>query len=128
MFDKVHGHISIFRCDFCSELIPLKGSTEKLRSNRVYLVTDNPRKYLKHYSLEESLHMSWIVCCSECFGFGSMGEYLTPSHRVIKYFSPYREAPTYDALRQTMKDWGVTPHLQSEVMIAAHFVGERPVF
>jgi hypothetical protein len=127
MFDKVQEHISIFRCDFCSELLPIKGHPDFLREQRVYLMTENPRKYLKHYDLEESLHMNWVVCCSDCHAEGSHKEYLSPEDKMIRVLFPYLEGSTYDALRQTMQRWEVTSHLKSEVMIAAHFVGERPV-
>ena len=127
MFDKVQEHISIFRCNFCLELLPTKGSPDVLREQRVYLVTENPRKYLKHYDLEESLHMSWVVCCGECLGAAEdAGEPLIPQDKLIMELFPYLQAPTYDALRNTLQGRRVTSHLQSEAMIVAHFFGIRP--
>lgn len=127
MFDKVQSHISIFRCDYCSELLSIEGSLPELMQHTVYLVTENPRKYLKHYDPEESLFMDWVVCCSDCYDRDMTKELIQPENRIIKMFNPTSNAATYDRLRQLMDKWQVTPNLRSSIMIAAHFVGDRPV-
>lgn len=127
MFDNVQQHISIFRCNYCSELLSVDGGLSELSYHVVYLVTENPRKYLKHYDPEESLFMEWIACCADCYKSDAPIDLIQPTDRVVKAFNPLSDAPTYDRLRQLMDEWKVTPHLRSSVMVAAHFVGDRPV-
>lgn len=127
MFDKVHKYISLFRCNFCLELLPVSGSPSTLDEQKVYLVTENPRKYLKHYHWEDALHMDWVACCGVCKYGGSMHEYLLPEDRVIKQFTPYKDAPTIDALTSLMRGWGVSVTLMNRVMVAAYFHGDRPI-
>jgi hypothetical protein len=127
MFDNVQHHISIFRCDYCSELLSISGDAFELLGNMVYLVTENPRNYLKHYDSEESLFMEWVACCVDCFNSNEHKDMFEPVNRVVKKFNPYGDAATYDKLRQLMDEWQVTPHLRASVMVAAHFVGDRPV-
>lgn len=128
MFDKVHTYISLFRCNFCLELLPVSGSLSMLDKQKVYLVTENPSKYLKHYDRDEATHMYWIACCAECMDGGSMDEYLfPPNNRALKHFTPHEDAPTVDALTRLMASWGLTIGLKSRLMNAAHFDGDRPV-
>lgn len=127
MFDNVQQHISIFRCDYCSELLSISGKESELKEHMVYLVTENPRMYMKHYDPDEALHMDWLVCCADCRSNEMTKDLLAPANLIIKMFNPYQKASTYSRLNELMEQWQVTPHLKSSIMMKAHFVGDKPV-
>lgn len=126
MFDTIHKYTSLFRCNFCLELLPVSGSPSVLDKQRVYLVTENPHKYLKRSDMDEALHMEWIACCGDWYCTGVMNLYAFPVNRTVDWFTPRKDAPTFDALSRLMTQWEVATTLKSEIMIAAHFVGDRP--
>lgn len=111
MFDTVHTtneHLSVFRCDFCSELIPTTGAFQDLRESSICMYGD-----------------SWIVCCYHCkdlkVDYTKIG-----LHRPELSFS-YLDLATYYLVKKEMEKHDCTVEQKAELMRVARFIGHRPL-
>lgn len=110
MFDTVHTnkeYLPVFRCDFCSELIPTTGAYQDLRESSISMYGD-----------------SWIVCCYHCkdlkVDYSKIG-----LQRPELSFS-YLDLATYDLMKKALEKNRCSVMQKVTLMEVAHFIGYRP--